>query len=146
MQIKFYWQGYFNEVGGNSKQTIFYFDLILSHKSASMYIYLVIKPAKTLLPSYEWKKDVFGVKTKYGQYNETLKPRKETLRHHEQSHWKQIKNLIILYSNVLYMAFRKKINLNRLAKIWFNAYLNVPINTLKCTIWLTEPALYQKRL
>lgn len=26
-------------------------------------------------------------------------------------------NLIILYSNVLYMAFRKKINLNRLAKI-----------------------------
>lgn len=56
-----------------------------------MYIYLVIKPAKTLLPSYEWKKDVFGVKTKYGQYNETLKPRKETLRHHEQSHWKQIK-------------------------------------------------------
>lgn len=84
--IKFYWQGYFNEVGGNSKQTIFYFDLILSHKSASMYIYLVIKPAKTLLPSYEWKKDVFGVKTKYGQYNETLKPRKETLRHHEQSH------------------------------------------------------------
>lgn len=51
-----------------------------------MYIYLVIKPAKTLLPSYEWKEDVFGVKTKYGQYNETLKPRKETLRHHEQSH------------------------------------------------------------
>lgn len=51
-----------------------------------MYIYLVIEPAKTLLPSYEWKKDVFGVKTKYGQYNETLKPRKETLRHHEQSH------------------------------------------------------------
>lgn len=52
--------------------------MMISLKSAST----VIEPAKALLPSYEWKKDVFGVKTKNGQYNETLKQEKETLRHH----------------------------------------------------------------